>query len=267
MSRPVVSERPTSPPGAGIEARLEAAVAAHEAGASETAIASLRAAVAEARDLGDRELQGRALLALGSALVHNVRGRDGEGAGILYQAIRVAGGTKTDALVAQAHRELGYVEMLRGRYERSQRWLRQAASLAVERPAEAAWAHAVEGVALTDAGRQGEALDALGRALRLGGEAGGGAVEAWAWTFIGRSHLLRGELPYARHALEQGLAVARRLRWTSFIPLPEALLADVDLAEGRIPTSRAEGTSTPTSSRCSSAIHAGRGSPHGASVS
>lgn len=49
---------------------------------------------------------------------------------------------------AQAHRELGYIEMLGGRYDRARRWLRRAASLAGEDRAEAAWAHAVEGVAL-----------------------------------------------------------------------------------------------------------------------
>ena len=66
------------PNRAAIEARLEAALAAQDAGASEAAIASLRAAVTDADDIGDRELQGRALLALGSALARSPRpGRRG----------------------------------------------------------------------------------------------------------------------------------------------------------------------------------------------
>jgi DNA-binding SARP family transcriptional activator len=225
------AERPTT--RTTIEARLEAGLAAMDAGAVDAAIASMREAVAEAYDTGESDLQGRALLALGSALVHGVRGRDAEGAGILHEAIGVAERIGNGAPAAQAHRELGYVELLRGRYDRAQRWLRRAASLAGDDQAERAWAHAVQGVALTDIGRHAEALVELHEALRLAGEADAAPVEAWALTFIGRSHLLCRDLVAAREALERALIVARRLRWTAFIPLPESLLADVDLAEGR----------------------------------
>jgi DNA-binding SARP family transcriptional activator len=224
------AERP--PTRMTVEARLEAGLAAMDAGAVDAAIASMREAVAEAYEINDADLQGRALLALGSALVHGVRGRDAEGAGILHEAIAVSERIGTVALPAQAHRELGYVELLRGRYDRSQRWLRRAAALAGDDQAERAWAHAVQGVALTDIGRHAEARRELREALRLAGEADA-PVEAWALTFVGRSHLLCGELVGAREALERALAVARRLRLTAFIPLPESLLADVDLAEGR----------------------------------
>jgi DNA-binding SARP family transcriptional activator len=222
-----------SPTRMTVEARLEAGLAAMDAGAVDAAIASMREAVAEAYEINDADLQGRALLALGSALVHGVRGRDAEGAGILHEAIAVSERTGNVAPPAQAHRELGYVELLRGRYDRSHRWLRRAASLARDDPTERAWAHAIQGVALTDIGRHAEALRELRAALRLAVEANAGPVEAWALAFIGRSHLLCGELVGAREALERALAVARRLRLTAFIPLPESLLADVDLAEGR----------------------------------
>ncbi len=216
-----------------IEARLEAGHAAMDAGAVDAAIASMREAVAEAYEADESDLQERALLALGSALVHGVRGRDAEGAGILHEAIGVAERAGTAAAAAQAHRELGYVELLRGRYDRAQRWLRRAASLAVDDPAERAWAHAVQGIALTDIGRHADALRELREALRLDGEADATPLGAWALTFIGRSHLLCRDMVAAREALERALVVARRLRWTAFIPLPESLLADVDLAEGR----------------------------------
>jgi DNA-binding SARP family transcriptional activator len=225
------AERP--PSRTTIEARLEAGRAAMDAGAVDAAIASMREAVAEAYEADESDLQERALLALGSALVHGVRGRDAEGAGILHEAIGVAERAGTAAAAAQAHRELGYVELLRGRYDRAQRWLRRAASLAVDDPAERAWAHAVQGIALTDIGRHADALRELREALRLAGEADATPVGAWALTFIGRSHLLCRDMVAAREALERALVVARRLRWTAFIPLPEALLADVDLAEGR----------------------------------
>lgn len=218
----------------GIEARLEAGVAAVEAGAVETGIAALREAVAEATQTDDVQLQRRAILELGSALVHGVRGQDGEGAGVLHQAIALAEPASADETAARAHRELGYVEMLRGRYQRARRWLRRATVLAADAPVERAWAHAIQGVALTDVGRHADALAELKEALLLGAEAEAGGVQAWAWTFIGRSQLLRGELSDAHDALERALRLARQLRWTAFVPLPESLLADVDLAEGHI---------------------------------
>jgi DNA-binding SARP family transcriptional activator len=225
---------------ASVAARLEAGQAAMDAGAIDSAIAALRGAVAEAYDADDAELQGRSLLALGSALVHGVRGRDGEGAGVLHEAIAVAERMSADAASAQAHRELGYVEMLRGRYDRAQRWLRRAVSLAADDPTERAWAHAIQGVALTDVGRHADASRELREALRLAEAADAGAVQAWALTSIGRGHLLRDELPAARDALERAVELARRLRWTAFIPLPESLLADVDLAGGRIEAAAAK---------------------------
>lgn len=239
---PVAKRSPAVRPAtrSTIEARLEAGLAAMDAGAVDAAIASMRAAVSEAYEADDPDLQGRALLALGSALVHGVRGRDAEGAGILHEAIAVAERTGVPAPAAQAHRELGYVELLRGRYDRAQRWLRRAASLAGDDQAERAWAHAVQGVALTDVGRHAESLRELREALRLGAEADAGQIEAWALTFIGRSHLLCRDLVAAREALEQALAVARRMRWTAFIPLPESLLADVDLAEGHVDAAAAK---------------------------
>jgi len=224
-------ERPAT--RASVAVRLETGLAALDAGAVDAAVGSLRRAVAEAYEVDDSDLLARALLALGSALVHGVRGRDGEGAGVLHEAIGVAERIGAAPPAAQAHRELGYVELLRGRYDRAQRWLRKAVSLASDDPVERAWAHAVQGIALTDVGRHADALQELREALRLARESSVGPVEAWALAFIGRSHLLRREFVPAREALEAALAIASQLRWTAFIPLPESLLADVDLAEGR----------------------------------
>jgi uncharacterized membrane-anchored protein len=87
---------------------------------------------------------------------------------------------------------------------------------------------------LTDVGRSAAALDELQQAVTLARDRGVDQVEAWALTFLGRAHLLRRELAQARRALEAGLDRTRRLRWTSFLPLPESLLADVDLMEGQV---------------------------------
>jgi DNA-binding SARP family transcriptional activator len=230
---------PPEPPArvvskAGITARLEAGLAAMDAGAIDAAIASLRQATADAQDAGDPELEARTLVALGSALVHGVRGRDGEGAELLHQAITAAERAGTLIHAAQAHRELGYVELLRARYDRAQRWVRKAVSLAADDPAELAWAHAIQGLALSDIGRHTDGQRELREALRLARQADVGAVETWSLTFIGRSHLLRREMADARHALHDALTAAHRMRWTAFVPLPESLLAEVDLAEGHV---------------------------------
>jgi tetratricopeptide (TPR) repeat protein len=197
--RPGPRERP--PTNAAVAAGLETGLAALDAGAVDAAVASLRRAVAQAHQIDDPALQTRALLSLGSALVHGVRGRDGEGAGILLEAIEVGQRLDNATTAAQAHRELGYVELLRGRYDRAQRWLRGAVSLATDDPTERAWAHAVQGVALTDVGHHTDALHELGEALRLARAANAGQLETWALTFIGRSHLLRRDFVPARTAL------------------------------------------------------------------
>jgi DNA-binding SARP family transcriptional activator len=225
-------DRPAS--RAGAVARLEAGRGALDAGAVDAAIGLLRQAVAEAHEVDDGPLQVQTLIALGSALVHSVRGRDGEGAGVLHEAIGVADRIGAPASAAQAHRELGYVELLRARYDRAQRWLHNATTLAGDGSTERAWALAVQGVASTDVGRYDEARGAFQEAMRLARAGQLTQVEAWVWTFTGRLHLLRQDLEQARECLTNGLAAARALRWTAFVPLPEALLADVDLADGRI---------------------------------
>lgn len=228
---------PDRPPSrAAAAARLESGLAARDAGAVDAAIGMLREAVAEAYAVGDRQIQVAGLVALGSALVHSVRGHDGEGAGVLHAAIAVAEEIGDTLAAAQAHRELGYVELLRGRYDRAQRWLANAARLAGSDAAERAWALAVQGVASTDMARYDDALAEFDEALTLAREARLPQVEVWVDTWSGRLHLLRRDLPRAREHLSRALALAREVRWTSFAPLPEALLADVDLAEGDVDT-------------------------------
>jgi tetratricopeptide (TPR) repeat protein len=203
-----------------------------DAGAFDAAIASLRQATVEAHDAGDPELEARTLVAVGSALVHGVRGRDGEGAQVLHEAIEATERAGTSTHAAQAHRELGYVEMLRARYDRAHRWIGEALSLANGDTGELAWAYAIRGSAFSDMGRHSDGLRDLREALRLARQVGAAAVETWALTFIGRSHLLCRDLPDAREALQRALRVAHQIRWTAFVPLPESLLAEVDLLEG-----------------------------------
>ncbi|MBL7495473.1 SARP family transcriptional regulator [Frankia sp. CNm7] len=232
-------EPPPDPPTrmaseVGIKARLEAGLAAMDAGAIDSGVASLRQAAADAHETGEPELEARTLVTLGSALIRGVRGRDGEGAEILHRAVAAAERAAAPTYAAQAHRELGYVELLRARYDRASRWLGKAASLAADDPAELAWARAIQGLVLADIGRHSDGQRELRDAVRLARQARVPTAETWALTFVGRSHLLRHELADARAVLREALAAAHRARWTAFVPLPESLLAEVDLMEGHV---------------------------------
>jgi len=253
------------PNRAAIEARLEAALAAQDAGASEAAIASLRAAVTDADDIGDRELQGRALLALGSAA-----GTESEAGTARAQecCTRQSRSLRRRRRTQSPRRRTANLDMstcFAGVTSAHGRWLQQATALAAEHPAEAAWAHAVHGAALTDVGRHGDAFNELRQALQLGEMAHDLAVQTWARAFVGRIHLLRGELvePATRssgHSRSHASCAGPRLFRCLSRSSPTSTLPK----GGSTPPARR--TSTRTNSLCNSAIRAGRGSPPGASA-
>ena len=72
---------------------------------------------------GDLALRARALVALGTMLIHAVRGRDEEGAAVLHQAIGVAERAGDRVSSVAAHRELGYISVQAGQRERAEAWL------------------------------------------------------------------------------------------------------------------------------------------------
>lgn len=215
---------------AAARAQLEAGEAAIKAGAVDAGLQCLRRAVVDARDAGDAALHASALLALGSALIHAVRGRDEEAAASLHEALAVGAGSAA----AAASRELGYVELLRGRYDRAQRWLARADDLAGDDDAERGRIACSLGVLLTDTAHYARAFETLNRALRLSADAGDSAQTAFTLAMLGRAHLLRDELEPAAAAFDESLARARTDNWTALTPWPEALRGDVDLAGGAV---------------------------------
>jgi DNA-binding SARP family transcriptional activator len=226
---------PTAAPLGGrsaARAQLEAGEAAIRAGAVDAGLQCLRRAVVDARGADDRALHAAALVALGSALVHAPRGRDEEAAASLHEALAVAAPPDAASSAAAASRELGYVEFLRGRYERAQHWLVRAADLAGEDGAERGRIACILGAVLTDTAHYGRAIEELNAALRLSSDAGDGTQVAFTLAMLGRAHLLRDELDAARAAFDESLAGALRENWTAFAPWPEALRGDVDLASG-----------------------------------
>jgi DNA-binding SARP family transcriptional activator len=212
--------------------QLEAGQAALDAGAVEPGVQILRQACAEAAASGDASLEARALAALGSALVHAVRGRDEEGALRLHEALRLSERCGERATTAAACRELGYIDVQAGRTPSAGRWLTRATDLA-EGNEELCAVLGVRGMALSDRAHYGAALDLLNRSVARAERCGRRRQAAWSLSLIGRVHLLRGDISLALPPLDESLALVAAERWTAFQPWPEALRAEASLLVGR----------------------------------
>jgi len=239
-----VEDRPVprtagAPSSAGARAQLETGESAISAGAVDSGLASLRRAVAGAEAAGDHALTAQALLALGRALVHAMRGGDAEGAAALRRAVLLAGPSGDGQTLALAYGELGYIEVLRGRGDRALRLLGRAREHARGHDCETAAIETTAGMALSDMARHGQAARCLRRAVAHAEAAGDGRRLSYALSMVGRLHLLRRELDPARATLERSLGLARDQGWFGFLPWPEALLADLDLLEDDVASATA----------------------------
>lgn len=212
-------------------AQLETGRSALDGGAIDAGLEMLSRAAAAAAASGDRELESEAVLVHGTALVHSGRSRDEEAGAVLMRASAIAEELGLGDRVAAAQRELAYTEVRQARYARCWRRLDSAAT-SVESDAERAGIEAIRGMAAADTGAHGRALDHLRRSTSLAEASDSDRQASFSFSFLGRSHLLRGELADARAALERSLALAREADWLSFLPWPEAWLAEVELAEG-----------------------------------
>jgi DNA-binding SARP family transcriptional activator len=239
----------TALPGAAVgdpeaaRAQLAAGEAALEAGAVEPGIEILRQACAEAAAAGEEALQARVLAALGTALVHAVRGRDEEGALRLHEALQLAEASGERAAAAIACRELGYIDTQAGRNPSAGRWLARATELS-EGNDELCAVLGVRGMALSDRAHYGAALELLHKSVARADRCGRPRQAAWSLSLIGRIHLLRGDLELAEPALAESLALVAAERWTAFRPWPEALRAELALAAGRPDEARDESDRT-----------------------
>jgi DNA-binding SARP family transcriptional activator len=212
--------------------QLEAGQAALDAGAVEPGVQILRQACAEAAASGDASLEARGLAALGSALVHSMRGRDEEGAVRLHEALRLADGCGQRATAAAACRELGYIDVQAGRGPSAGRWLTRATELA-EGNEELCAVLGVRGMALSDRAHYGAALDLLNRSVARAERCGRRRQAAWSLSLVGRVHMLRGDLSLALPPLDESLALVAAERWTAFRPWPDVLRAEASLLLGR----------------------------------
>ena len=112
-------------------------------------------------------------------------------------------------------------------------WLARAIKEAPD-PSWHAAALGVSGAVANDRGRTAEAIGLLTRSAVEAATLDKPRLTGWAYTFLGRTHLLREELPEARAALDQGVEAVRAAGWMTFIAYPQSLLGAVDFAEGRI---------------------------------
>ncbi|HZV75955.1 MAG TPA: BTAD domain-containing putative transcriptional regulator [Conexibacter sp.] len=208
---------------------LEAGEAAVAAGALEHGLSCLRQARAVAAACGDDALHACALVALGTALVHAVRGRDEEGAAVLHEALAVAEAAGHRETLVAALRELAYTDVQAGRRAAVERRLARAAELAGS-DAEHAAILAVQGMNRSDMGDYAGAFTALRGAVDRAERCGDRRQAAFSLTLIGRAQLLRGEASEAIGELDRALALVEAERWLAFLPLPEALRREVDLA-------------------------------------
>jgi tetratricopeptide (TPR) repeat protein len=227
---------PTSrvPSRATALAQLQSGESALAAGAAETGLQRLRAAVTAARSAGDRELLARGLVALGGALVHSARGTDEEGAAALHEGTMLAEQAGRHDIAATGWREISWVQFLRAQYERAEESLANMAGLASGSDEELAWAELIRGACRHDVGDYGEAgrllRSALDRATRLDSSQPLGQ----ALTLLGRFHLLRGEIDDALVVLDRALEEVEARGMTAFRPWPESFRGELDLMRGDV---------------------------------
>jgi DNA-binding SARP family transcriptional activator len=231
---PDLPPRPRLRAGVIAVSLLRAGTAALDAGAVDAGVETLRRAAVEAGRAGDPATQAEVQRALGSALIHAVRGSDGEGTVVLHGALLAARAAGRQALAADILRELAFADVQAGRHASADRALREAAEHAGGGDrALLAGILAVRGMNQADRGRHLEAAQLLTESAAAAREAGAARQEAWSQGVLARSLLLAGQLPSARQAAEHSMAVARRERWNAFLPWPQVLHAQCLLKDGR----------------------------------
>ena len=214
---PALVARPRLRAGVVAASLLRAGSAALDAGAVDAGVETLRRAAAEADRAADPALQAEVQHALGSALVHAVRGSDGEGAVLLHRALRAARTADLPALAADVLRELAFVDVQAGRHASADRALGEATEAAGGDPGLLAGILAVQGMNQADRGRHLEAVDLLTESIEAARKAGRARQEAWSQGVLARSLLLSGQLVLAQEAAELSIATSRD-RWNAFLP-------------------------------------------------
>ncbi len=214
---------------ATVVAVIEAGSAAIAAGVVDAGIASLRTAIRLADASRTDGLRVGSRIALAEALIHSLRGMDEEGLALLCAADDIATAHGFLAQAAHARAERGYVDFLRGRYDRADVWLSDALRAAGDQPARAK-ALTYLGCVESDRGNYSRAEALLSDGVEVSRAAGDVRREAYALAMHGRVNLFRNELDLAATQLDVSIAMAERDHWLAVMPFPEALRGEVQLA-------------------------------------
>lgn len=239
---------PGRPPATGVRAGvlarslLNAGTAALGAGVADGGVETLRRAAVEPDRAEDDGLRAEVLSALGAALVHSVRGFDGEGAVVLHRALGAARVSNRHDLVAETLRELAFIDIQAGRHRSAHASLQLArtAALVVEDPVLAAGILALEGMNAADQGRHEQAVERLAQAAELSDAAGGSRQSIWSRGVGARSLLLLGRQREAQLLAGESRSRAVDQRWYAFVPWPQAIYAETLTTEGRWDEARGE---------------------------
>ena len=148
--------------------------AALDAGAVDAGVETLRRAAQEAERAADPAIQADVLC----ALVHALRGSDGEGAIVLHRALLAARTAGLPAMVGDILRELAFVDVQAGRHASADRALQEASRQASADPALLAGILAMRGMNEADRGRHNTAVELLTESAERAREAGRARQEA-----------------------------------------------------------------------------------------
>ncbi len=237
------SPRPARMPGASdavdAASQLEVGKAAVAVGATHSGLGALYQASALAELTTDRSLQARAFLELGSALVHAVRGRDGEGSTVLHRALHLATSIDDRVTAMTACRELGFVEVQAARRPTATGWLQRAAELA-ETDAERAPTEAIHAMSVADTGHHREAVAMFDQSIERSRRAGDVRQQAWSLGVKTRSLMLLGDDSAAALAADESIELCRSQQWMAFLPWPRTFRGELYLRAGDVHAARAE---------------------------
>jgi DNA-binding SARP family transcriptional activator len=239
---------PAAAPRTGLRASvvakslLRAGTAALDAGSADAGIETLRRAAEEAERASDAALQAEVLQTLGTALVHSVRGFDGEGAVVLHRALEIARTAGHSQVIAELLRELAFVDVQAGRHALATRALEEATASAgsADNAVLTAGILAMRGMNEADQGRHDVAASLLAESARLAAADGRPRQEAWSTGVMARSFLLAGQPDSALAAADLSIGICERERWNAFLPWPQALRAHCLAAAGACDQAREE---------------------------
>lgn len=217
-----------------IAARIESAELAVRSGHLESGLEGLRACVTTAFAIDRVDLQARALVAAGSALVHTERSRHAEGSALLHQAMPLAESLQDAPMKATIHRELAWVEFMAGHYDRARRWIYRAPADALEDPVTRSGALWILGKAAMETGNYQESIELLGSSVAQARKGDDPVRLAFSLTSLGRSHLLLRDLASAAACLDEAIRVVRFAGLARLAALPEAFLGEVHIYLGEL---------------------------------